>query len=62
MKLYEFQEFTKYCQINEIKKDSFRLACCVLKHRYIQKGDCLFYQGDIPDKFMVLLKVKYPFV
>lgn len=58
MKLYEFQEFTNYCQINEIKKDSFRLACCVLRHRHIRKGDCLFYQGDIPDKFYGIIKGK----
>ena len=49
-------EFTRYCTINQIRKDTVRIASCVLKYRHIDKGTYLFHQGDTPDKFYGIIK------
>ena len=56
LKLYDYPEFTRYCTINQIRKDTVRIACCVLKYRHIGKGTYLFHQGDTPDKFYGIIK------
>lgn len=56
LKLYDYPEFTRYCTINQIRKDTMRIACWVLKYKHIDKGTYLFHQGDTPDKFYGIIK------